>query len=64
MKKFTHRGVVTSSVVNNRVVELRETKKFWVDQYETKYRKTTGTPVPVDIWSTFRLDVSSIKEVK
>ncbi len=64
MKKFTHRGTLISSVVNNRVVELRETKKFWVDQYGTKYRKLTGTQVPLDIWGTTRLDVSTVKERK
>lgn len=45
------------------LVNLRETKMFWITEYETKFRKATGRAVGTD-WPMHCLDLNSIKKVQ
>ncbi len=64
--KFTHTGIVRGNDNRTppsyyRVIELRETKMFWITKYEKKYRKKNG--YPLNKWPVDRLDLDSIKEI-
>ncbi len=66
MKKMTHIGTEKGITYNSglsSLVELRETKKYWITKYGRKYNKHNGS------WAgerrpTFELDISTIKELK
>lgn len=67
MKPFTHIGVIKGN--DNRTpkdyqyeVKLRETKLFWINEKNVKYKKRNGNPM--GIWPVVRLDLNSIKEIK
>lgn len=65
--KLTHEGYIVG--VDNRTpdnfrakVKLRETKMFWITEYNNKFRKATGRAVGID-WPMHRLEIESIKKV-
>ncbi len=65
MKLSTHKGLLVGCDSRTpddytRVVFLRETKLYWIDQYGTKYKKSTGRK-PNEQWPMYRLDMESIK---
>ena len=63
MKKMTHIGMVVGIAYNRgitREVKLRETKNYYISEYETKYRKGDGS-VTGERFATFELDISTIK---
>lgn len=66
MKKMTHIGNRVGIAYNKGMFEqikLRETAKFWVSEYKTKYCKLSGYPIG-EKFATFKLDIESIKELK
>lgn len=44
------------------LVELRETKNFWVTKNGTKYRKVSGRMAGGDSWPMWWLDVDTVKK--
>ena len=65
MKKMTHKGMVVGNAYNRgiiREVKLRETKKYYISEYGTKYRKGDGS-IPGEIYPILSLDLSTIKEL-
>ena len=65
MKKMTHKGMVVGNVHNRGItkeVKLRETKKYYISEYGTKYRKDTGS-ITGEKFPIFELDISTIKEL-
>ena len=62
-KKMTHIGMVAGRAYNQgmkRERKLRETEKYYISEYGTKYRKDDGSIVG-ERFATFKLDISSIK---
>lgn len=44
-KELTHIGQIIDAINKKSFIELRETKNFWIDEFENKYRKTNGSEV-------------------
>ena len=62
---MTHIGLERGIAYNkglDRTIELRETKNYWITKYGRKYNKTTGSWTG-EKFSTFELDISTIKEL-
>ena len=62
-KKMTHIGMVAGRAHNQGMKierKLRETEKYYISEYGTKYRKDDGSIVG-ERFATFKLDISSIK---
>ena len=62
MSKMTHTGIEVGCAYNKgikRKLKLRETKKYYISEYGTKYRKDDGSIVG-ERFATFRLDISTI----
>ena len=60
---MTHKGLVVGNAYNRDIikeVKLRETKKYYISEYRTKYRKDDGSIVG-ERFATFKLDISTIK---
>ena len=65
MKKMTHKGMVVGNVHNRGItkeVKLRETKKYYISEYGTKYKKGDGS-IPSEIYPILNLDLPTIKEL-
>ena len=67
MKEFTHTAIECGNdnrvpASYRRLVELRETKLYWISKNGKKYRKRTGNVL--GDWPTFRIDLSTVKEIK
>ena len=63
MKKIIHIGMEVGIAYNQgikREIKLRETEKYYISEYGTKYRKNDGSIVG-ERFATFKLDISSIK---
>ena len=63
MKKMTHIGMEVGRSYNQgmkRERKLRETEKYYISEYGTKYRKDDGSIVG-ERFATFSLDISTIK---
>jgi len=58
-KKFTHIGIIEGRDKQYKVY-LRETKCFWIDSGNGKYRKATG--YSTETWPRYSLILDSIKE--
>ena len=66
MKKMTHIGLEIGGAYNkglSSIVELRETKNYWITKYNRKYNKTSGR-LAGEKFPTFSLDISTVKEKK
>ena len=62
-KKITHIGMEIGITYNRgikREIKLRETKKYYISEYGTKYRKDEGS-VTGERFATFKLDISTVK---
>ena len=62
-KKMTHIGMEIGRAYNQGMKierKLRETEKYYISEYGTKYRKDDGSIVG-ERFATFKLDISSIK---
>ena len=65
MKKMTHIGMEVGRSYNQgmkRERKLRETEKYYISEYGTKYGKDTGSRVGEN-FPIFKLDISTIKEI-
>ena len=63
MKKMTHIGMVVGRAYNQGMKierKLRETEKYYISEYGTKYRKNDGS-VTGERFPTFNLSISTIK---
>ena len=63
MKKMTHIGMEVGRAYNQgikRERKLRETEKYYISEYGTKYRKDDGSIVG-ERFATFSLAISTIK---
>ena len=63
MKKMTHIGMEIGRAYNQgmkRERKLRETEKYYISEYGTKYRKDDGS-ITGERFATFKLDISTIK---
>lgn len=67
MSKITHEGRLDEFLTStygpagaSRIVGLRETKKFWFDEYGRRYSKDGGWPIRGYSW---RLILSSIVKI-
>ena len=63
MKKITHIGTEVGIAYNRgikREIKLRETEKYYISEYGTKYRKNDGS-ITGQRFATFKLDISTIK---
>ena len=63
MKKMTHIAMEVGRSYNQglkREIKLRETEKYYISEYRTKYRKDDGSIVG-ERFATFKLDISTIK---
>ena len=63
MSKMTHTGIEVGCAYNKgikRKLKLRETKKYYISEYGTKYRKDDSSIVG-ERFATFSLDISTIK---
>lgn len=59
--KFTHSGIITLSTGTRRRVQLRATKRYWVDDHRRKWRnEKRGSIVGSWEYDTSALDLSSI----
>jgi len=61
--KMTHEGTITECY-RPRQVKLRETKTQWISECGKRFRKSTGAAVGSGVWSSHRLDLSSIREIQ
>ena len=64
-KKMTHIGMVAGRAYNQGMKierKLRETEKYYISEYGTKYRKGDGS-IPSEIYPILSLDLSTIKEL-
>jgi hypothetical protein len=52
----------TASLMPPKVL-LRETKRYWITQKGTKYRKNTGRPTAGGAWPLWILDLQSIAPI-
>ena len=62
-KKMTHIGMVAGRAYNQGMKierKLRETEKYYISEYGTKYRKDDGCIVG-ERFATFKLSISTIK---
>ena len=65
-KTMTHRGMWENSNYGKplrRLINLRETANYWVDEQGTKYRKSSGRVAGADMWSQTTLDLQSIQPI-
>jgi hypothetical protein len=62
-KKMTHTGIV-SDCYRPREVRLRQTSTMWISECGLKFRKATGAASGSGVWSSRRLDLSSIREIR
>lgn len=67
-KKFTHTGKMVGCDNRTRdgffrIIKLRETSNFWVDEYGEKFRKLTGSSVNGGSWPMYRLEVNTIRSL-
>ena len=65
MKKMTHIGMEVGMAYNRgkkREIKFRETKKYYISEYGTKYGKDNGSRVG-ERFPLFKLDISTIKEL-
>ncbi len=67
-RTMTHKGYLVGTDSRTpdtfkMLVNLRETKMFWITEYDTKFRKATGRVVGTD-WPMHCLDLGSIKKVE
>ena len=63
MQKMTHIGMEVGMAYNRgkkREIKFRETKKYYISEYGTKYRKYDGSIVG-ERFATFKLDISTIR---
>lgn len=60
---MTHEGIITE-YYRPREVRLRETRTQWVSECGLRFRKSTGVAVGSGVWSSHRLDLSSVREIK
>ncbi|WP_261149746.1 MULTISPECIES: hypothetical protein [Serratia] len=60
---MTHEGTMTYCY-RPRQVRLRETKTMWISESGHRFRKSTGAAVGSGVWSSHRLDLSSIREIR
>ena len=63
MSKMTHIGMEVGMAYNRglkREIKLRETEKYYISEYGTKYRKNDGY-INRKGFVAFKLDISSIK---
>ena len=63
MKKITHIGIEIGIAYNRgikREIKLRETEKYYISEYGTKYRKSDGS-ITGETFAIFKLDISTIK---
>ena len=63
MKKITHIGMEVGIAYNRgikREIKLRETEKYYISEYGTKYRKNDGSITGTG-FAIFKLDISTIK---
>lgn len=63
-RKFTHIGYLRgcdarTSVGYRKLVQLRETKLYWVTEHGIKYRKDGGWEAGAD-WPMYKLDLESV----
>ncbi|EHT8580867.1 hypothetical protein KYR89_004285 [Salmonella enterica] len=60
---MTHGGTMTYCYQPSQV-RLRETKTMWISESGHRFRKTTGAAVGSGVWSSHRLELSSIREIQ
>ncbi|EEB1617603.1 TPA: hypothetical protein MPK85_004706 [Salmonella enterica] len=60
---MTHEGTMTYCYQPSQV-RLRETKTMWISESGHRFRKTTGAAVGSGVWSSHRLELSSIREIQ
>lgn len=61
-KRMTHEGIV-SECYRPRKVRLRQTSTMWISETGRKFRKSTGAATGSGVWSAYRLDLDSIREL-
>ena len=62
-KKMTHIGILEGVDARTpdgyqRKIMLRETNKYWMDKYNTRYRKSDGRTS--GNWPMYRLNIDSV----
>ncbi|RYM54947.1 hypothetical protein [Serratia proteamaculans] len=62
-KPMTHEGIITE-YYRPREVRLRQTRTQWISECGLRFRKSTGAAVGSGVWSSHRLDLSSIREIR
>ncbi|MEQ9971407.1 hypothetical protein ABRP72_19775 [Pectobacterium carotovorum] len=60
---MTHEGTMTYCYQPSQV-RLRETSTMWISESGHRFRKSTGAAVGSGVWSSRRLDLSSIREIQ
>lgn len=60
---MSHVGIITE-YYRPREVRLRETNTQWVSECGLRFRKSTGAAVGSAVWSSHRLELSSIREIQ
>ena len=63
MRKMTHTGIEIGMAYNQgikREIKLRETKKYYISEHGTKYRKEDGS-ITGERFPIFYLSISTIK---
>lgn len=60
---MTHKGIMTE-FYRPRLVRLRETRTMWISECGRRFRKSTGIATGSGVWSPYRLDLSSIREIQ
>ncbi|MEQ9883173.1 hypothetical protein ABRP83_13455 [Pectobacterium brasiliense] len=60
---MTHEGTMTYCYAPSQV-RLRETSTMWISESGHRFRKSTGAAVGSGVWSSRRLDLSSIRDIQ
>ena len=60
---MTHTGAI-SEYYRPQEVRLRQTSTVWISECDRKFRKSTGAEGGSNVWSAYRLDLSSIREIQ
>lgn len=60
---FTHKGYIIGVDARTPtgykvLLSFRETKNFWIDTHNVKYRKRNG--YPIGAWPVYKLDLTTI----
>lgn len=60
---MTHEGII-SECYRPRLSRLRETKTIWISESGRRFIKITGAEVGSGIWSSHRLNLTSIRKIQ